>query len=198
MVSVEIKLRQVQKRKPKGFNWLDTLESEARALWDAELAINWGSWHSRVLVLAEFGPSCHSSGLQGLHVSRLKKGGAWETLYGWVGFWPRGADGEPQRPPPQPSVSLAAHVAAPRRQTRAMPRLEYRRVGGNMVAPVQKILKTPQQPGRACKKLLAKRPRVVTAAELFETPRQTVPPGGRMEWVGTAKAIQLLLAQESA
>ena len=62
----------------------------------------------------------------------------------------------------------------------------------------QKILTTPQQPGRACKKLLAKRPRVVTEAELFETPRQTVPPGGRMEWVGTAKAIQLLLAQESA
>ena len=199
LVSVEIKLREVKNRKPTRFNWQDTLESEARALWDAELTINKESWHSRVLVFAEFGPSCHSpTGLQGLHVSRLKKAGSWETLYGWVGFRPRGGDGGPQRSPAQPSVNLAAHVTALRRQPKTMPRLDYRRVGGKMVAPVKNVLKTPQQPGRACKKLLAKRPRVLVEAELFETPRQNVPPGGRKEWVGTAKAIQLLFAHESA
>ena len=42
------------------------------------------------------------------------------------------------------------------------------------------------------------RGRVVTEAELFEAPRQGVTPGGRKEWVGTAKAIQLLLIQETA
>ena len=64
------------------------------------------------------------------------------------------------------------------------------------MAPVKKVLRCPEQPGRACKKLLGKRPRVVTAEELLEVPRQGTPPGGRREWVGTERAIQLLFIQE--
>ena len=195
LVSVEIKLREVQQRKPHHFNWQDTLEAEARPLWDAELAMNRRYWHSRILVLAELGRPCHTQGLQGLHMSRIKTTGDWETLCGWHGFWPRARGGaaEAPRPPPPSAANRGPALQRPRRQ---IPKLDYRCVHGKMVAPIKHLLKCPRQPGRACEKLLRRRPRVVTEEELFQVPRQGAPPGGRAEWVGTAKAAQLLFLQE--
>ena len=156
LVSVEIKLRQVGSRKPSRFNWQDTLENGA--LWDAELVMETQKWHSGILVFAELGRPCHFSGLQGLHISQLRKAGDWETLCGWVGFWPRARDAAAQRPPPQ-AAAKAAPKAVPKAAPKAAPRrqlltLLYRPVGGKMVAPVKKrcldVLSNLVERARSC------------------------------------------------
>ena len=40
LVSVEVELREVKKRKPSSINWQGTPESKARALWNAALVVN--------------------------------------------------------------------------------------------------------------------------------------------------------------
>ena len=51
--SVEIKVREVHERKPRTFNWLTTLESEAEDPWNAELRLDASPWRQRVLVFVE-------------------------------------------------------------------------------------------------------------------------------------------------
>ena len=103
--SIEIKVRMVEKRKPKTFNWQKTLESEAELLWNAEIQMDPSPWRRRVLILVELSPS---TGLvRGIHVSALEKNRrTWQTISGWEGFWSR-TDGDEPDPDPDPSLGVA-------------------------------------------------------------------------------------------
>ena len=50
LVSVEVELREVKKRKPSSINWQGTPESRARVLWNAALIVNREKWRSRLLL----------------------------------------------------------------------------------------------------------------------------------------------------
>ena len=96
LVSVEIKVREVEKRKPKEFNWQRVLETEAQVLWDAVMAWDLSPWCGRVLVFVELPRPCHAGPVRGVHLSALwKTCKKWQTLCGWSGFWPR-SDGDTQ------------------------------------------------------------------------------------------------------
>jgi hypothetical protein len=93
LVSVEIKCREVVKRRPTGFNWQATLEEEATVLWEAVKVADPSRWVGRMLLFVELRRPCHSGSIAGLHASVIwRNATAWATLFGWRGFWPRGHD----------------------------------------------------------------------------------------------------------
>ena len=108
--SVELKIREITNRRPRTFNWQKVLESEAEALWNAELNWDPSPWRRRALVLVEITP--RSGEVRGVHISALEKNRKkWYTISGWTGFWTR-EDGDAPDPEPLLRTATGARVSA--------------------------------------------------------------------------------------
>ena len=74
-------------------------DNGARGVWEQELLWDATPWAARILVLVELPKPCHDCIPMYTHASILWKGrSAWESLWGWAGFWPRDAPTDNQMP----------------------------------------------------------------------------------------------------
>jgi hypothetical protein len=112
LFSVELKCKEVEKRKPAGFSWKEEVERKADDLWEKELELDPEPWAARIVVFCEMARPCHD-GVWNLHASIRFRNRPWCTLWGWQGF----AASVPAPVPklvPQLHASVARSSPAPR------------------------------------------------------------------------------------
>ena len=85
LFSVELKCKEVEKRKPAGFSWKEEVEMKADDLWEKELELDPEPWAARIVVFCEMSRPCHQ-GDWNLHASIRFRNRPWCKLWGWQGF----------------------------------------------------------------------------------------------------------------